>query len=293
MTADQTPADRAKAVRKTLAEFFAWEDKFDPGSVNTEPEPEDFELADKLEKWLTAAGLRVVPAEAAPEVAVIRTGINAQNKLIEHAQELLTDYLRPDGPRDCDETCTALLELLDGPEQRETREKARLAAETASSPYIALRTAERERDEARREKLAILNLPSEPGYKLMYERMVAAETKWGLAEQRAEAAEARAKGLEAARDALAICQRTFEQYANIHRFKSPPDEVKASANDEMSALCRSALAALAPQGSPKDSSKMETHPIFRDHSCWKCQDGAKSCVRGTPNQCEYPHAKND
>jgi hypothetical protein len=33
--------------------------------------------------------------------------------------------------------------------------------------------------------------------------------------------------------------------------------------------------------------------IFRDHNCWRCQSGAKACVRGTPNRCEYPHARND
>jgi hypothetical protein len=33
--------------------------------------------------------------------------------------------------------------------------------------------------------------------------------------------------------------------------------------------------------------------IFRAHSCWKCQDGAKPCVQGSPNRCEYPHARND
>ena len=33
--------------------------------------------------------------------------------------------------------------------------------------------------------------------------------------------------------------------------------------------------------------------MFRDHSCWKCLDGKKSCVVGNPRQCEYPHARND
>ena len=33
--------------------------------------------------------------------------------------------------------------------------------------------------------------------------------------------------------------------------------------------------------------------IFRDHSCWKCQDGKKPCVRGEPSRCEYPNARND
>ena len=33
--------------------------------------------------------------------------------------------------------------------------------------------------------------------------------------------------------------------------------------------------------------------IFRDHSCWKCNDGERECVRGSPNRCEFPHARND
>lgn len=33
--------------------------------------------------------------------------------------------------------------------------------------------------------------------------------------------------------------------------------------------------------------------IFRDHSCWKCQDGKKPCVNGSPNRCDYPRARND
>jgi hypothetical protein len=33
--------------------------------------------------------------------------------------------------------------------------------------------------------------------------------------------------------------------------------------------------------------------IFRDHRCWRCNDGEKPCVQRYPNQCEYPHARND
>lgn len=33
--------------------------------------------------------------------------------------------------------------------------------------------------------------------------------------------------------------------------------------------------------------------IFRDHSCWKCNDGARPCVQSRPGLCEYPHARND
>ena len=33
--------------------------------------------------------------------------------------------------------------------------------------------------------------------------------------------------------------------------------------------------------------------IFRDHNCWKCLDGKVPCATGNPNQCRYPHARND
>lgn len=33
--------------------------------------------------------------------------------------------------------------------------------------------------------------------------------------------------------------------------------------------------------------------IFRNHNCWRCNHGAKPCPFGHPNQCEYPHARND
>ncbi len=33
--------------------------------------------------------------------------------------------------------------------------------------------------------------------------------------------------------------------------------------------------------------------MFQTHNCWKCNDGAKPCVAGSPLQCEYPHARND
>lgn len=43
---------------------------------------------------------------------------------------------------------------------------------------------------------------------------------------------------------------------------------------------------------PRDPDPTKTG-IFRDHNCWKCQDGAKPCVRGGTHRCEYPHARND
>lgn len=33
--------------------------------------------------------------------------------------------------------------------------------------------------------------------------------------------------------------------------------------------------------------------MFRDHRCWRCQDGDKPCVAGNPRRCEFPHARND
>lgn len=33
--------------------------------------------------------------------------------------------------------------------------------------------------------------------------------------------------------------------------------------------------------------------IFRNHNCSRCQNGAKPCVQGHPNRCEFPHARND
>lgn len=33
--------------------------------------------------------------------------------------------------------------------------------------------------------------------------------------------------------------------------------------------------------------------MFRDHRCWKCQDGARPCAQGNPLNCDYPRARND
>jgi hypothetical protein len=33
--------------------------------------------------------------------------------------------------------------------------------------------------------------------------------------------------------------------------------------------------------------------IFRDHRCWKCNDGEKPCVEVDAYRCQYPHARND
>jgi hypothetical protein len=33
--------------------------------------------------------------------------------------------------------------------------------------------------------------------------------------------------------------------------------------------------------------------VFRDHNCWKCNDGQKPCVTGNPRSCGNLHARND
>ena len=33
--------------------------------------------------------------------------------------------------------------------------------------------------------------------------------------------------------------------------------------------------------------------IFRDHRCWKCEDGERPCAQGHPHRCDYPRARND
>lgn len=50
-------------------------------------------------------------------------------------------------------------------------------------------------------------------------------------------------------------------------------------------LCADCVAAI--RASPKG------HPMFRDHDCAYCGNGEKPCRQNNPNQCEYPHARND
>lgn len=52
------------------------------------------------------------------------------------------------------------------------------------------------------------------------------------------------------------------------------------------------LATIAPKPDPRDPDPSRTG-IFRDHNCSYCSDGAKPCRQGSPNRCEYPHARND
>jgi hypothetical protein len=39
--------------------------------------------------------------------------------------------------------------------------------------------------------------------------------------------------------------------------------------------------------------KQEPSSFFEYHSCYRCKDGTKPCVRGGRHRCEFPHAKND
>lgn len=59
-------------------------------------------------------------------------------------------------------------------------------------------------------------------------------------------------------------------------------------------LAATAAAILAQQSTvdPRDPDPSR-EGIFRDHNCSRCQSGAKPCVNGNPNRCEYPHARND
>lgn len=43
---------------------------------------------------------------------------------------------------------------------------------------------------------------------------------------------------------------------------------------------------------PRDPD-MSREGIFRYHNCWRCLDGKVTCATGNPNQCRYPHARND
>ena len=67
-------------------------------------------------------------------------------------------------------------------------------------------------------------------------------------------------------------------------------DVASGRNPTLAQPFRALLNAATPHVKPAPS---EPSGMFLDHSCWKCQDGKKSCVRGTPTQCEYPHARND
>lgn len=46
-------------------------------------------------------------------------------------------------------------------------------------------------------------------------------------------------------------------------------------------------------GEPGLTQQSDSHPIFRDHNCANCNNGARPCRQGNPSQCEFPHAKND
>ena len=39
--------------------------------------------------------------------------------------------------------------------------------------------------------------------------------------------------------------------------------------------------------------KNPRQPIFRDHNCGGCDNGAKPCREGNCNSCSWPRARND
>ena len=87
------------------------------------------------------------------------------------------------------------------------------------------------------------------------------------------------------------------------------DAISASALGQITALQAALAEALAENGmlkvqlyllqprAPHEHDPRDPDPtkegIFRDHSCWKCDDGAKPCPFGPSHLCEYPHVRND
>jgi hypothetical protein len=102
-------------------------------------------------------------------------------------------------------------------------------------------------------------------------------------------------------DALTVTQHLwFGGYG--HRPSTEPRAYNGGAHDIFSfntmevVATASAFGALAAAGlqSPDPREDDPTREgIFRSHNCSRCQDGAKPCVRGATNRCEYPRARND
>ena len=46
-------------------------------------------------------------------------------------------------------------------------------------------------------------------------------------------------------------------------------------------------------GPRSDAEMAGRDPMFRDHNCYRCKDGAEPCKSGSPRGCEYPRARND
>ena len=49
----------------------------------------------------------------------------------------------------------------------------------------------------------------------------------------------------------------------------------------------------APEPEPDPFYRPDLQGIFRDHRCWKCNDGEKPCAMGGTHRCDYPRARND
>lgn len=60
-------------------------------------------------------------------MADLISALKASDDLIKEAQGILEAHLYPDSSQDADQTVNALLELLDGPKQREVQKNTRAA----------------------------------------------------------------------------------------------------------------------------------------------------------------------
>lgn len=107
-----------------------------------------------------------------------------------------------------------------------------------------------------------------------------------LERQRLMHAERRAQRLYAMLDAIAAWSVSHGEDRDYWRWMA------------QTALADFKLYHLKPEATAFNAAVLRTQAaawagMFRDHNCWKCNNGAKPCVQGHPRQCEYPHAKND
>lgn len=95
---------------------------------------------------------------------------------------------------------------------------------------------------------------------------------------------------------VAAMREALEGIKSIERGWNKPHRLSTARQmvDDCVAMASRALTATAPSATidPRDSDPTREE-IFRDHNCYHCYDGARPCVRGAPNRCEYPRARND
>jgi hypothetical protein len=93
--------------------------------------------------------------------------------------------------------------------------------------------------------------------------------------------------LSGAQDQLAEAERIITLVRQTYQYL--PTTIATEFRDALDRYDEAQTARITPAGT------QPTQPlgIFHLHRCWKCQDGAKPCVNGSPNRCEYPHAIND